>query len=118
MLDGLCNIADQLCVLVVGVGKAILPGMCAPLVDLYGSCVYAITGAIRGAPNPSWKGAAVAGAIGIGGLYASGYIGTQPPQNQQSLLGSPAAPADSTATTSTATTPPPPVTTSLPGWNA
>ena len=115
MLDGLCNIADQICVFVVAAGKALLPGFCAPLVDLYGSCVYAITGAIRGSPNPSWKGVAVAGAIGVGGLWASGYVGSQPPQNQQWLLGSPTAPADSTTGTTTATTPPKSVSSSLPG---
>ena len=96
MLNALCNIADQICMLVVGVGKAILPGICAPLVDLYGECIYGITGAIRGIGGSSWKGAAVAGAIGFGGLVASGYVGPRD-QQPQWLLGTPQAPASTTA---------------------
>ena len=127
MLDSLMNLADQVCMFVVATGKALLPGFCAPLVDLYGQCVYTCTGMIRGIGEPNgagaggagagwggagtaWKGVAVAGAIGFGGIVAWGNGGQQ---QQQPLLGAPAAPASTS--TATATAPVPAITASLPG---
>lgn len=118
MLDALCNIADQICMFVVAVGKAILPGFCGPLVDLYGQCIYSITGAIRGIDGSGLKGAAVAGAIGIGGIVATGYIG---PKNQApaNLLGKQG--TTTTVTTDGSQPGSTPVTQQsgmLPGWTA
>jgi len=114
MLNGLANFIDQVCVFVVATGKALLPGFCAPLVDLYGNCVYSFTDMLRGA-GANWKGVAVAGAISAGGLVASGYVGVGPQQQQPWLLGNPAAAG---TTTQTGTTPVQSVTSTLPGWQA
>lgn len=72
MLDNVMNFLDEICMTVVGVGKA--------LVDVYGMVIYGITGAIRNF-GKAGTGVAVGGAIAMGGMVAAGW-GTQPAQGQ------------------------------------